>query len=84
MTAETEQPRATFWRRTRRWARRIGLSRRLTMALTIAAIAAGVTTYAALTESRPFGGDPRVVLVLLYIDLALALVLSAVVLGRLV
>ena len=84
MTAETEQPRATLWRRARRWARRIGLSRRLPMALTIAAIVSGVTTYAALTESRPFGGDPRVVLVLLYIDLALALVLSAVVLGRLV
>ena len=84
MAADTVKPKATLWRRAGRWSRRVGLSRRLPMALTIAAIASGVTTYAALTESRPFGGDPRVVLVLLYIDLALALVLSAVVLRRLV
>ena len=84
MTAEAEKPKATLWRRITRWARRVGLSRRLPMALTIAAIVAGVTTYAALTESRPFGGDPQFVLVLLYIDLVLALMLSAVVIGRLV
>ena len=84
MVADTAKPRATLWRRTRRWSRRVGLSRRLPMALTILAIASGVTTYAALTESRPFGGAPRVVLVLLYVDLVLVLILSAVVLGRLV
>ena len=67
-----------------RWARRSGLGRKFAFGLTVAAAASGVATYAAMTGATPFGQDPNTVLVLLYIDLALLLLLGAVVARRIV
>ena len=44
--------------RLNRWAQRVGLGGKLAIALTVAAIAAGLTTYAALTGSAPFESGP--------------------------
>ena len=51
------------------WAGRVGLARKLAIALTVSAIASGIATYAAFTGSAPFGPDPMVILVLLNLDL---------------
>jgi two-component system nitrogen regulation sensor histidine kinase NtrY len=50
----------------------------------VAAIAAGLTTYAALTGSAPFESGPGTILILLNVDLVLLLLLAAVVARRLV
>lgn len=80
--------RATLGGRLTRWAllaRRRALGRRLTVVLLALAILAGIATYATLTGSMGAGGvSPRSVLILLYIDIALLLLLAAVVAGRLV
>ncbi|MSP67987.1 MAG: PAS domain-containing sensor histidine kinase [Alphaproteobacteria bacterium] len=65
------------------WAARVGLGRKAAIALAIAALASGVATYVALGGSSPFGPDPRIVLVLLNIDLVLLLLLGIVVAQRL-
>jgi len=66
-----------------RWSIRVGLARKLAIALAVAAALSGVATYAALTEA-PFGSDPDTVLSLLYVDLVLLLLLSALVARRMV
>ena len=63
------------------WARRVGLARKLAVALTIAAALSGFATFFALTESVG-GPDPVTVLVLLNLDLVLLLVLGALVARR--
>ena len=64
------------------WARRTGLARKLTIALTVAVTASGLATYAALTRSGPLGGpDPHTVFSLLMLDLVFMLLLAALV-GR--
>jgi two-component system nitrogen regulation sensor histidine kinase NtrY len=75
---------ATHWRHLRDWAQRIGLSRYLTMAVTLAAIASGIATYAALTGAAPLAPDPNLVLLLLNLDLVLLLILGALIARRLV
>lgn len=86
MSAEPQKPR---WRRLRLrlglWARRVGLGRKLAVALALAALVSGVATFAALT-STPLddGGDPRTVLILLNIDVIILLLLGAVVARRMV
>ena len=66
-------------------ATRIGLSRKLAFALSVGAVASGITTYGALTGSlSPEGTDPNTILVLLNIDLVLLLLLGALVAWRLV
>ena len=70
--------------RLNRWAQRVGLGGKLAIALTVAAIAAGLTTYAALTGSAPFESGPGTILILLNVDLVLLLVLATVVARRLV
>ena len=70
-------------RRVRVWAGRIGLRRKIAIALAIAALASGIATYLALTEAPPFGPDPNAVLSLLNLDLMLLLLLGAVVTWRL-
>jgi two-component system nitrogen regulation sensor histidine kinase NtrY len=67
-----------------RWAGRVGLGRRLAVALAILALGSGVATYAALTGSLPFGRDAGTILILLNIDLILFLMLFAVVARQLV
>jgi two-component system nitrogen regulation sensor histidine kinase NtrY len=68
----------------RGWAERFGLARKAAIALATAAGAAGIVTYAALTGSSPFGTEPHTILILLNVDLALFLLLVAVVARRLV
>ncbi|HVB17114.1 MAG TPA: PAS domain-containing sensor histidine kinase [Stellaceae bacterium] len=65
------------------WADRIGLWRKIAIALAAAALASGIATYLALTGAPPFGPRPAVVLTLLNLDLALLLILGAVVAKRL-
>src|SRR6266404_6876978 len=71
-------------RRVRIWAGRIGLGRKLAIALAIPALASGVATYLALTGAPPFGPDPNAVLLLLNLDLILLLALGAVIAKRLI
>ena len=46
-------------RRVRIWAGRIGLGRKMAIALAIPALASGVATYLALTGAPPFGPHPK-------------------------
>ena len=71
-------------RRLRIWAGSLALRRNIAIALAMAALASGIATYLALTESPPFGPDPSAVLSLLNLDLVLLLLLGAVVAWRLV
>ena len=67
--------------RFRLWSRRIHLSRKLAVALTLGIIASGIATYAALTNSRPLGGpmNPQLVLALLVLDMVLMLLVAVLV-----
>ena len=69
--------------RLRLWADRVGLAGKLAIALTVAAVASGFATYAALTGAE-FAPDPGTVLLLLNLDLILLLLLGAVVARRIV
>jgi two-component system, NtrC family, nitrogen regulation sensor histidine kinase NtrY len=71
-------------RRVRIWAGRIGLGRKITIALAIPALASGIATYLALTGAPPFGPHPSAVLSLLNLDLILLLALGAVIAKRLI
>jgi two-component system, NtrC family, nitrogen regulation sensor histidine kinase NtrY len=71
-------------RRVRVWAGRIGLGRKIAIALAIPALASGIATYLALTGAPPFGPHPNAVLSLLNLDLVLLLALGAVVAKRLI
>ncbi len=66
-----------------RWARRAGLRRKLSIALAVAAVVAGASTYGSLSGSPPFGPEPRTVFILLLVDLVLLLSLGALVARRL-
>jgi len=66
------------------WARRVRLERKLTLALLIAAVTAGIATFAAMTGRWPVAADAWVVLLLLNLDLVLLLGLSALIARRLV
>lgn len=66
------------------WAARVGLGRKLAIALTVAALAACVATYVALTGSPPFGSSPTNILFLLNVDLILLLALGVVIARRIV
>lgn len=52
--------------------------------LVLGAIISGFATYAALTETPPFGNDPRTVITLLNIDLVFLLLLVALIAKRIV
>ena len=56
----------------------------LAVFLILAAIASGVATYAAMTETPPFGNDPDTVIWLLNVDLILLLMLVGLIARRLV
>src|SRR2546421_2628628 len=71
-------------RRMGMWAGRIGLGRKLAIALAIPALASGIATYLALTGAPPFGPHPSAVLALLNLDLILLLALGAVIAKRLI
>lgn len=67
------------------WARlkQFDLERRLALALTVSAIAAGLATYWVISRSPPYGPDVGTVLVLLNLDLVLLLLLGVVIARRL-
>jgi two-component system, NtrC family, nitrogen regulation sensor histidine kinase NtrY len=83
MTADIAASRAPFARRLLDWARRAGLSRKLAIALAIAAVASGVATYVVITD-QGFTPNPRTVLFLQLLNLILLLLLGAVVARRIV
>src|ERR1700758_1655246 len=74
----------SLMRRVRIWAGRIGLGRKIAIALAIPALASGIATYLALTGAPPFGPHPNAVLSLLNLDLILLLALGAVIAKRLI
>src|SRR5688500_9859972 len=82
MTA-TVQSAESWTQRLRLWAERVGLAGKLAIALTVAAVASGFATYAALTGAE-FSPDPGTVLLLLNLDLVLLLLLGSVVARRIV
>ncbi len=84
MVGETQSSEAVPAVGLREWARRWGLARKLAVALALAAVAAGIATYATLSGNPPYGPEPRTVRVILLIDLVLLLSFGAVVARRLV
>lgn len=70
---------AALWARLRQ----VDLERRLALALTVSAIAAGLATYWLISRSPPYGPDVGTVLVLLNLDLVLLLLLGVVIARRL-
>ena len=84
MATETAAPYPELSHRFVGWARRVGLSRKLAIALALAAVASGTATYIALTGASPFGPEPRTVLVSMLTNLVLLLLLGALVARRLV
>ncbi len=74
-----------LWYHATAWASRVGLAKKLAVLLSVAATIAGFATYAALTESSPFGqSTPRTVTMLLTLDLTLLLLLGALIARRIV
>jgi len=85
MASDIETAALSWSRQVGRWASRVGLFRRAAIVLTVAAVAFGLATYAALTGTMsPGGADAPTVVLLLNIDLALLLCLGALVAWRLV
>ena len=66
------------------WARQVGLSGKLAIALALATVASGIATYTAWTGSAPQTPNPSVVLILLIVDLVLVLSLGALIARHLV
>ncbi len=66
------------------WSRRVSLGPRAAYGLAIAALLAGIATYIILTRSAPFGPSPSQVLILVNVNLALLLMLAAVIARRVV
>ncbi len=72
------------WRRALAWLGWLGRGNTLAILLTAVALAAGMATYAALTENPPFGQDPRTVYILLNLDLIILLLLGSLIARRIV
>ena len=66
------------------WGKRLGLGRKLSIALTVVALGFAFATYATITGSSPLGADTKTLLILLQIDLVLFLLLGLVVARSLV
>ena len=86
LTAEISRPSAAVagYARVSQWGRRVGLGRKLSIALTVIALGFAFATYATITGSFPLGADTQTVLILLQIDLVLFLLLGLVVARSLV
>jgi len=78
MTTRVEDGVVAFWSRFVLWAKRHRVTRKLVAVLAVLAMASGVATYSALTQTT-FGPAPRVILGLLLLDLVLLLTLGALV-----
>ena len=81
MAEATERSRleATFADSFVPWAREVGLSGKLAVVLALAALASSIATYTAWTGSAPQTPNPRVILILLVIDLILVLSFGALI-----
>lgn len=80
MTGATLQvPPTGWWYRLSTLSSRYRLGNKLAVGLALLAVIAGFATYAALTETPPFGDDPNTVILLLTADLVLLLLLVAVI-----
>ena len=66
------------------WARRVNFERKLALVLLVAAVTAGLATFAAMTGRLPQESDPTLILLLLNLDLILLLALGALIARRLV
>lgn len=66
------------------WLNSPHLARRVAFVLTILAMLSGIATYVVLSRTIQFGGDPKWVLALLYLDVILLLSLGVIVARRLV
>ncbi len=85
MTSDALETAPGLWHRFMGWASRVELGNKLAVLLALAAIAAGFATYAALTDTPPFGTpDPRTVTILLTLDLIILLLLGALIARRIV
>jgi len=73
---------ASYTRRFRLWAQRVGFERKAAYVLAAAAIVAGLGTYAVFTRAGPAGPNPDVVLGILYLDFSLLLLLGVLVAWR--
>ena len=73
-----------LFRRFSEWAGRVNLERKLAIALLVAAVTAGIATFAAMTGRLPAAVDTWVILLLLNLDLVLLLGLGALIARRLV
>ncbi|MGB4102109.1 MAG: PAS domain-containing sensor histidine kinase [Alphaproteobacteria bacterium] len=83
--AFSTNPNRFSWRlRFLEWARRVKLRARLAIALTILAVASGLATYAALSNTQALDQDPSTVTGLLFFDLILLLLLAALIAHRMV
>ncbi|MFN4281910.1 MAG: ATP-binding protein [Alphaproteobacteria bacterium] len=66
------------------WATRVGLERKLAVALAVLAVIAGTATYLTLTGSSPLTASTNSLLLLLNIDLVLLLALGSIIARRIV
>ncbi|MCW5751413.1 MAG: PAS domain-containing sensor histidine kinase [Alphaproteobacteria bacterium] len=73
-----------LYTRFRRWARNVGLARKLTAGLAVAALVSGGATYLALTGTNPLGPNPHLVRILLAADVVFLIALFAIVVRGLV
>ncbi len=87
MVSETDSAgaeRGERWFQIRNWALRHSLSRKLAIALSVAAVISGFATYAVFQDSGPFGLKPASVVPLLLVNLVILLSLSGLIARRLV
>lgn len=81
---EAARPAAQLWRRFSAWAGRIKLEQRLAVVLLIASVAAGFATFGAMTGRLEALTDPRDVLLMINLNLALLLAFGVLIARRLV
>jgi two-component system nitrogen regulation sensor histidine kinase NtrY len=83
MTAEPAASGSSLNQRLFAWAHGVGLSRKLAVALAVAAVGSGFATYVAITD-QGFSPNPRTILFLQILNLILLLLLGIVVARRIV
>jgi two-component system nitrogen regulation sensor histidine kinase NtrY len=74
----------TLWRQLALWAARVGFEKKFAVVLTVAAVVAGVATYASLTHNPPFEADATTIYLLLNLNLVILLMLGAIIARRIV
>jgi two-component system nitrogen regulation sensor histidine kinase NtrY len=72
------------WGRLAAWAARVHLERKLAIFLVVGGVAAGLTTFAGMTDNLPGVADPTTMLLLLNLDLIFLLGIGALIARRLV